>query len=364
MTPPSPRYALCIEETLGHRAHGLNLLEALSGSAGAQVDMIGIAPSPPRAGMRMPVPWALSGSIAALMALRRADPYDAVFFHTQTISLMAPLATRGAPYVVSVDATPLQIDRMGRWYEHQERAPLLEGAKRRWYRAVLNRAAGVVTWSDWALRSLREEYQVEPPRALVAHPGAGPGFFEAGRSRCQAPGRRPRILFVGGQFQRKGGDHLLEAYRAVADRADLVLVTEDDVPAAPPGALRRGIRPGTPELLAAFAQADIFCLPTLGDCTPVALGEAMAAGLPVVTTDIGSNAEWVPPTAGVLVPPGDASALADVLVRLVDDEPYRAALSAGARRHAERHMDARRNAGRILDLLGSVSEERAAAVTA
>src|SRR5690606_37904076 len=140
--------------------------------------------------------------------------------------------------------------------------------------AVLNRAAGVVTWSDWALQSLREEYQVEAPRTLVAHPGAGPAFFQAAHRRCHTPARRPRILFVGGQFQRKGGDYLLEAYRAVADRADLVLVTEDDVTAAPPGALRRGVRPGTPELLDAFAQADIFCLPTLGDCTPVALGEA------------------------------------------------------------------------------------------
>ena len=105
----------------------------------------------------------------------------------------------------------------------------------------------------------------------------------------------------------------------------------------------------------AYASADIFCLPTLGDCTPVALNEAQAAGLPIVSTSIASNPECVPDAAGLLVPPGDEQALAQALRALVDDAPRRRAMGEAARAHACELMDAEHNAGRVIEFLRAVA---------
>ena len=344
---PAPRYAMCLEQTLGHRAHGVQLERAIAARA-APVDVYRIAyPQRPR----VRVSWALRSSAQAYRALH-GRRYDAVLFHTQTVALLAPQATSGRPYVVSVDATPLQIDALGRWYEHDRGNALAERAKRRWYRRVFRNAAGLVTWSQWAADSLVADYDADPARILVAHPGAPPAFFDIPREPRPAP---VRVLFVGGDFARKGGPELLRAFAGLEREAELVLVTNADVPAQAGVRVLRDIAPGTAAQRDAFAAADVFCLPTRGDCTPVVLGEAMAAGLPIITTSIASNPEVVPQSCGTLVPPGDIDALRSALVTLVRDANARARRGAAARAHARAHMDAAANAGRLIDLLQQVA---------
>jgi glycosyltransferase involved in cell wall biosynthesis len=341
------RLALCLEQTLGHRAHGLQLEHAVARrGAGVAVHRITY---PERA--RVPVSWALRASVQAYRAVRGRH-YDAALFHTQTVALLAPLAMRGRPYIVSVDATPLQFDALGAWYGHATGRAPAERAKRRWYARVFRDAASLVSWSQWAADSLVADYGADPARILVAHPGAPPAFFAIPREPRSGP---VRILFVGGDFERKGGPELLRAFEGLEHHAELVLVTGADVPARPGVRVLRDIAPGTPAQRDAFAAADIFCLPTRGDCTPVVLGEAMAAGLPVVTTTIASNPEVVPLAAGALVPPGDVGALHDALVVLVRDANARARCGAIARAHAHERMDAAANADRLLDLLQQVA---------
>jgi glycosyltransferase involved in cell wall biosynthesis len=196
------------------------------------------------------------------------------------------------------------------------------------------------------------DYGVSPDRLLVAHPGAPDPFFDVPRGKN---GHRPRILFVGGDFERKGGPALLQAFVPLASKAELVLVTGAAVPEQAGVTVLRDIRPGTAEQLRVFADADVFCLPTLGDCTSVALGEAMAAGLPVVTTTIASNPEWVPEDVGALISPNDDVALRAALERLVENASLRQSMGARARDWAEQHMRARRNAGRILRFMEEVA---------
>ncbi len=343
------RPLLVIEQTLGHRTHGMNLKAA--GERGsvrprmANVDFV--------ARGRVPVPWAIRGSWRAMRLARRARRATSVaFFHTQTVSLFAPLA--GRPYVVSTDATPVQLDTMARWYEHGTSRPPAEWLKRQWYRQVLGRAEAVVSWSEWAADSLVSDYGVPSERILVVHPGAPAALFDIERGE-----RKPgpvRILFVGGDFERKGGRHLLEAFAPLSDRAELVLMTEVDV--EPPAGVRveRGVRPGMERFRELWEEADLFCLPTLGDCTPLAIGEALAAGLPVVTTRVGSNEETIREgETGLLVPPGDASALREALARLVDDAGLRQQMALAARADAHERFDSARNAQRILELLEGIS---------
>jgi glycosyltransferase involved in cell wall biosynthesis len=92
-----------------------------------------------------------------------------------------------------------------------------------------------------------------------------------------------------------------------------------------------------PEMLRWYGTADIFCLPSLYEGFPLAILEAMAAGLPVVSTTVSGIPEAVEHgVTGLLVPPEDAAGLASALERLVEDADLRRTMGeAGRRRVAE-----------------------------
>lgn len=89
-------------------------------------------------------------------------------------------------------------------------------------------------------------------------------------------------------------------------------------------------------LEALYTQADLFVLPSFHEGYGMALAEALARGLPIVSCAAGAIPDTVPATAGALVPPGDAQALRGALQRLMDDAAQRAALAAGAHAAAQR----------------------------
>jgi glycosyltransferase involved in cell wall biosynthesis len=84
------------------------------------------------------------------------------------------------------------------------------------------------------------------------------------------------------------------------------------------------------QLNAHYARADVFVLPSYHEGYGMVLAEALARGLPILSTAVGAIPETVPPDARLLVPPGDAAALQAALGRLMHDEPLRASLAAGA----------------------------------
>jgi glycosyltransferase involved in cell wall biosynthesis len=339
---------LCLEQTLGHRAHSMNLQAALASRANS-IDIVHV-----EFGEAGCVPWAIRGSWQAAMKLRAKPAHDVRFFHTQSVSLFAPLLVRGRPYVVSVDATPRQIDTMGAWYTHKSGTRPVEQLKARWYRAVFARAAAVVAWSEWAADSLVEDYGVARSKIAVIHPGAPRPFFELNR---EPTGAAVTVLFVGGDLRRKGGDLLLRSLERLGDRVKLLIVTTEPVPEAPNVEVIADATPGSDQLVGAYRRADIFCLPTRGDCTPVVLGEAMAAGLPVIATRIGSNAETVRDGVdGVLIAPDSLDELGAALSRLVDQPTLRRQMGGSARTRALHRFDAERNALRLMSLLESVAQ--------
>lgn len=82
-----------------------------------------------------------------------------------------------------------------------------------------------------------------------------------------------------------------------------------------------------------MSRADIHVVSSLHEAGPVAMLEAAMLGVPTVGTQVGHVSEWAP-DAALTGPPGDATALAANLIRLIDDEPLRLALAAEAQRRA------------------------------
>jgi glycosyltransferase involved in cell wall biosynthesis len=85
-------------------------------------------------------------------------------------------------------------------------------------------------------------------------------------------------------------------------------------------------------LAACYRRADLFVLASFHEGYGMALAEALARGLPVVSTRAGAIPETVPATAGLLVGPGDVRGLSRALDRVLGETTLRALLAAGARR--------------------------------
>ncbi len=167
-------------------------------------------------------------------------------------------------------------------------------------------------------QSLVEDYGVSPDRVSVTYIGAnGPRPRPAPVERYASR----HILFVGIDWERKGGPTLVKAFEIVANRipdARLTVVgCRPDV--SHPRVTILGRVP--PEQVATLmAEAAVFCMPSLVEPSSVAALEAARAELPIVATHVGGFLDSVDHgTTGLLVAPGDAEALADALIRLLED---------------------------------------------
>jgi glycosyltransferase involved in cell wall biosynthesis len=111
------------------------------------------------------------------------------------------------------------------------------------------------------------------------------------------------------------------------------------------------------ELVAALAAADVVVHPSLNEIFPNAVGEAMACGRPVIAADAGGTAELVGEDgAGVLVPPGDADALAASVRELLGDPEQRRRLGEAARARIETEFPLVRMIDRYEAALNAVIE--------
>ena len=115
--------------------------------------------------------------------------------------------------------------------------------------------------------------------------------------------------------------------------------------------MHHGLTANAPALRALYAAADAFVFPTFGDTRPLVVMEAMASGLPVVSTTVGAIAEEVEPgVTGYLVAPGDHRALSEAVLKLVVDPELGHQMGAAGRHAAERLFDAATNYRELLAL--------------
>ncbi len=111
--------------------------------------------------------------------------------------------------------------------------------------------------------------------------------------------------------------------------------------------------------IGAFAAADLFCLPTHLDNQPVVLLEAMAAGLPIVTTSVGAIPEMIGDgEEGIVVPPRSPERLAAAILRLLSNPELRARMGAAGRARVRRDFDRALVIDRLIGELEEVRESR------
>ena len=231
-----------------------------------------------------------------------------------------------------------------------------ESAARSWYRRtapiarrLLRRAAAVICASEV---SQRVAGAVLPETAELILP-----CLDLAPFRNVEPEPEPNtILFVGRDEPRKGLPILLDAMKRLPDARLIVAgpVQARTRPRKHPRVEFLGPIPHD-DLPALMSRAACAAFPALGgEALGLVLVEAMAAGLPVVASDIdGYRIASADGAAAILSPPGDAAALALNLARVRSDEQLRAALIARGRASAQR-FDARVIAERHLSLYQSV----------
>ena len=210
-------------------------------------------------------------------------------------------------------------------------------------RALASARGIVVTGHASALRVA--DYGVAPDRVSIVEPGTDPSPIARGSNNGPL-----QLLCVAAVTRGKGHDVLVRSLAAGPHRnwhltcagsldRDRVMVDE----------LRARLRTanlidhvtflgelGDAALAACYDAADVFVLATLHETFGMAVAEALARGLPVVSTRTGAIPHLVGVDAGIVVEPGNVAAFTAALSRMLDDTNLRARLRAGATRVRER----------------------------
>ena len=277
--------------------------------------------------------------LRAMRGLLRARRFDVVNTHSSTdawLAAVARIALPGAPPLVRTRhiSAAIPSDPASRW--------LYGRATRR-----------IVTTGERLREQVIRETGVAPARVVSIATGIDLARYRRGdRNAARAAlGLPPNDLVVGIVATMrgwKGHSFLFEAFAAMADRGARLVAVGDGPQRATLGELAstlgiadRVAFPGNQDDVVPWLQAmDLFCLPSwANEGVPQGLMQAMACGVPVVSTPVGSIGEIVRDgETGLLVPPRDAPALRRAIERLRDDPLLRARLADAGHREAQSHF--------------------------
>lgn len=264
----------------------------------------------------------------------------------------------GIPYVTLEDMTISQAHLVHPVFARMSSAAVQSWERRRM--RIYARARMCAATSHWAADSLVREYRLAPERVGVVGLGANHRIAADASERAWRPAR---FLFVGLDWERKGGPLLLRAFarlRNLVPDASLDLVGGHP-PLEQPGVRCHGVRSSGSaddrKLMAdLFARATCFVMPSLVEPFGIVHIEAAAAGIPSIGSSVGGPRDVIaPPDCGLIVDPGDEDGLLDAMGRLSDPAIAR---RMGGAAHTRAALYTWPNvAGRLLRMLGLQAPE-------
>ena len=253
----------------------------------------------------------------------------------------------GVPYVPYLDNT-VQLAR-----EHWPRAAPWRGRQLSkvlaYERAFYPGAGHVFATGRLVADSLVSHYGV--PRERVTVVGAGSNYVPASTVDTA---REPWVLFVGYEFQRKGGDRLVRAFREVhrQNPAARLKIVGPELRLDEPGVEVLGPISDRQRLAELYARSRVFALPVRYEPYGQAFLEAMAYGLPCVGTREGAVPEIIDHgRTGYLVDPSDDRELTEALTSLIRDTNQGAELGRAGRQRITDELNWDAVAGRMVDAI-------------
>ena len=223
-------------------------------------------------------------------------------------------STPGLPHFVYTDHTHLENLN----YAAKGRSSLYAPGWIELEKEIYRNAALTFVRSSNVRRSLTEEYGAPAEKAVLVYAGSNANV--SSRKTANSDYAQPVILFVGLDWQRKGGPDLLEAFRIVHQAcpdARLIILGAQPEVSLPNCEVVGKVPPE--ELDRYYQQASVFCLPTHLEPFGIVFIEAMTARLPIVATRVGAIPDFVEEGRnGWLVEPGDIQGLASALLKLVE----------------------------------------------
>ena len=274
-------------------------------------------------------------------SLQKVDNIDGILWGSWAAKSVLDLVSKQPSFLI-LDMTPVQMEMMGELYNYSKaRGGFLSGWKKRATLKLYTECKHLFAWNQWVADSLKDDYAVPESKISVISPGVDINLFRPDTSKKPSDGVI-RLLFVGGDFHRKGGDLLLKWARTTRATHpwEVHIVTRDDVPATPGVVVHKGIVNNSPELIELYQTCDLFVLPTRADTYTFVSMEAMASGLPLIVSRIGGIPEIVDEgRTGYLVDVDDFVTLSDTIDLLVDNNELRLTMAQAARRRAVEHFD-------------------------
>ncbi len=267
--------------------------------------------------------------------------FDAAFFNTTAPAFFLKQFRRRVPCVDALDSTPIVLARYGYNRPRATGNLFVNQFRHRLIQNVFNGAMYLLPWSRFAKESLVTDYGIPEEKISIVPPGIDLSIWSCD-SKSSPEARRSAgkttVLFVGGNFARKGGDLLLKiAKREEFEKHEFHFVTKGF--SGPDGRnifVHDNLEPNSETLISLYRQADIFVLPTRSDVFSLACIEAMAMGLPVITTNVGGIGEIVVDGEnGFIVPVDDEWALLERLRVLLGNAELRTRLGKNGRQLVE-----------------------------
>jgi glycosyltransferase involved in cell wall biosynthesis len=250
--------------------------------------------------------------IKALMAERLNNPEYVFSFQMQSLY---DASRKGLPHFVYTDHTNLA----NLMYPIQDKSRLFSDSWVQLEQTIYQNACHIFTRSRNITHSIVKQYGCEPDKVTCVYAGSNARFDDCPPENDAYQNKN--ILFVGMDWERKGGPELVAAFDQVLlahPDAHLTIVgcsPEVDVPNCEVVG-----RVPLDEVEQYYRKASIFCLPTRLEPFGIVFIEAFAHKLPVVATRVGAIPDFViPDESGYLVEPGEPDYLAQALIRLLDD---------------------------------------------